>query len=248
MALALAIVCGVAGVHAESSDVDSMAESSEVDGMSEADTLFDKPLDLSTPLPWPASRKPDPSKFTAAAPPVVPWTGKAGIDNRTLASGDFRPERWVPGAPMDQTIGVAWANVTAPGLMTWDKTAIETRVGPYQQGKFGVILSRSVPVGSALSVTVQNGVSLVQPLPQTGVPAWSSHNVENNHAVRFTFLPAATTLSIGAAVSSTDDRWRRSLGAEQKLFGGPFSVTGAVSETGTGDLSKSLKAGFKRSW
>jgi hypothetical protein len=32
------------------------------------------------------------------------------------------------------------------------------------------------------------------------------------------------------------------------LFGVPFSVTGAASETATGDLSKTLKAGFKRSW
>jgi hypothetical protein len=42
--------------------------------------------------------------------------------------------------------------------------------------------------------------------------------------------------------------WLRTLSAEQKLFGGPFSVTGSVSETGTGDLSKSLKASFERTW
>ena len=35
-------------------------------------------------------------------------------------------------------------------------------------------------------------------------------------------------------------------GAE--LFGGPFSVTGSVSETPTGETSKSLTAGFKRQW
>jgi hypothetical protein len=38
------------------------------------------------------------------------------------------------------------------------------------------------------------------------------------------------------------------LSAEQKLFGGPLSVTGSVSETATGDTSKSLRAGFKRTW
>jgi hypothetical protein len=55
-------------------------------------------------------------------------------------------------------------------------------------------------------------------------------------------------VSFGADISSIDDKWLRTLSAEQKLFGGPFSVTGSVSETPAGDLSKSLKAGFKRNW
>lgn len=37
-------------------------------------------------------------------------------------------------------------------------------------------------------------------------------------------------------------------GAEQKLFGGPFSVSGSVNETASGELSKSIKAGFKHAW
>jgi len=49
-------------------------------------------------------------------------------------------------------------------------------------------------------------------------------------------------------LSSTEEKWLRTLSAEQKLFGGPFSVTGTVSETASGEASKSLKAGFKRSW
>ena len=53
---------------------------------------------------------------------------------------------------------------------------------------------------------------------------------------------ACQTLSTG------EDKWLRTLSAEQKLLGGPLSVTGAVSETGAGDTAKSLKAGFKRTW
>ena len=34
--------------------------------------------------------------------------------------------------------------------------------------------------------------------------------------------------------------------AEQKLFGGPVSITGAISETAAGAHDKSLKAGLKR--
>jgi hypothetical protein len=71
---------------------------------------------------------------------------------------------------------------------------------------------------------------------------------EGNHAVKFTVTPADTTISIGASSSSADDKWLRRLSAEQKLFGGPVSVAGAVSETSSGDLTKSLTAGFKRNW
>ena len=51
-----------------------------------------------------------------------------------------------------------------------------------------------------------------------------------------------------AAISSTDDKWLPTLSAEQKLFGGPFNVTGSVSEAATGEISKGLSAGFKRQW
>ncbi len=69
-----------------------------------------------------------------------------------------------------------------------------------------------------------------------------------NQALRFNVLPTDTTLSLGAAISSSEDKWLRTRSAEQKLLGGPLSVTGAVSETGAGDTTKSLKAGFKRTW
>ena len=126
--------------------------------------------------------------------PSPVWTSKAGIDNREgTPNADVRPGHWLPGTTPEQTVGVAWANVTAPGLMAWDKTAIETRVDPYQQSRFGVTLSRSVPVGSDVSLTLQNAFAWTQPLLQ-GAPivahGSSAHVVEGNHAVRFTFLPA----------------------------------------------------------
>jgi len=69
-----------------------------------------------------------------------------------------------------------------------------------------------------------------------------------NQALRFNVLPTDTSFSLGAATSSTDDKWLRTLSAEQKLFGGPLSVTGSVSETASGDTSKSLRAGFRQTW
>jgi hypothetical protein len=72
------------------------------------------------------------------------------------------------GAVPDQSTGIAWATVTAPGLeapLGWDETSIETRIDPSQeQSKLGTTLSRSVPVGDDISLTVQNGVSITRPL------------------------------------------------------------------------------------
>ena len=80
-----------------------------------------------------------------------------------------------------------------------------------------------MPVGENVTATLQNGLAVTSPLPNA-------------------------TMSLGANISSTDEKWLPSLSAEQKLFGGPFSVTGSMSETPTGETSKSLTAGFKRQW
>ena len=181
------------------------------------------------------------------------WTSKAGIDNREgTPNADVRPGHGLPGTMPEQTVGVAWANVTAPGLMAWDRTAIETRIDPYQQSRFGVTLSRSVPVGSDMSLTLQNAFAWTQPLLQ-GAPIvahGSNGHVVEGKSRRPLHLPAARTRRCRSArpASSAEDGWRRSLSAEQRLFGGPVSVTGAVSETATGELNRSLKAGFKRNW
>jgi hypothetical protein len=215
--------------------------------------LSGEPLDLSTPEPGSDKLR---SIGALARPSASGWDGKAGIDYRkpSIPAADLQPDQLVAGAIPDQSTGVAWANVTAPGLdspLGWDKTSVETRLDPSQeQGKLGTTLSRSVPVGDSVAVTLQNGVSVTRTLPsaaqtpsQTPSQTWAG-----SQAVRFNILPTDTTLSLGANISSTDDKWLRTLSAEQKLFGGPLSVTGSVSETTAGDLSKSLKAGFKRTW
>jgi hypothetical protein len=95
-------------------------------------------------------------------------------------------------------------------------------------------------------VTLQNGIAVTRTLPSAAQPA--SQSWASSQALRFTLLPSDTTLSVGTSISSTDDKWLRKLSAEQKLFGGPLSVTGAVSETAAGDTAKSLTAGFKQTW
>jgi hypothetical protein len=106
-------------------------------------------------------------------------------------------------------------------------------------------LSRSVPVGENVTATWQNGLAVTSPLPNSTT---HDHGWTSNQALRFNVLPTDTSVSLGANRSSTDEKWLPSLSAEQRLFGGPFSVTGTVSETPTGEASKSLSAGFKRQW
>jgi hypothetical protein len=209
----------------------------------------DAPLDLSTPEL--DAGKLAPSNPFPRTPPASDWAGKAGVDysKPAIPAVMFQPEQLLAGAVPDQSPGVAWATVTAPGLeapLGWDKTSIETRIDPTQeQSKLGTTLSRSVPVGDDISLTLQNGVSITRALPNA---AGQAHSWASSQALRFNILPTDTSVSLGADMSSTDDKWLRTLSAEQKLFGGPFSVTGSVSETPGGDMSKSLKAGFKRSW
>jgi len=207
----------------------------------------DEPLDLSTPEPEELKG----IRPLSERPLASPWDSKVGIDYHkpSIPATNFQPEQLTAGAVPDQSAGVAWATVTAPGFgsaLGWDQTAIETRVDPGQeQTQLGTKLSRSVPVGEDVSVTLENGVSMSRSLPSGGA---QNHGWASSQALRFNVLPTDTIVSIGADISSTDDKWLRTLSAEQKLFGGPFSVTGSVSETPTGDMSKSLRAGFKRTW
>jgi hypothetical protein len=175
-----------------------------------------EPLDLTTPEP--DADKPKGSNPLAGKPIAPAWDSRVGIDYRkpSIPGASFQPEQLTAGAIPDQSTGVAWATVTAPGLansLGWDQT-IETRLDPGQEGKLGTTLQRSVPVDDNISMTLQNGVSVTR----------------------------------GAGHADGWAKRLRTLSAEQKLFGGPFSVTGSVSETPGGDISKSLRAGFKRQW
>lgn len=214
-----------------------------------AEPSADAPLDLSTPEPDEA--QPKTLHPLADAPAALDWSSRVGIDYRkpSIPAANFQPAPVSAGAVPEQSTGVGWAKVAAPGLglpLGWDQTAVETRVDPSQeQGEVRTTLSRSVPVGDDLSLTLQNGVSVTRTLPST---AGANQGWGSSQALRFNVLPTDTSVSVGANFSSTDDKWRPTLSAEQKLFGGPFSVTGSVSETASGETAKSLSAGFKRQW
>jgi len=215
-------------------------------------TLGDEPLDLSTPLPDSAGKAP--KRPPPAASLVRPLETKLGVNYRPVPvpNAEFQPpDLFVrngfqdTGAPPEST-GVVWAHVTAPLLpFGWDSASIDTQLDPMDdQGKLSGTLSRSLALGDEIAVTVRNGYSTERSLSHAhGAQSWST-----SQSLRFNLLPTDTTLSLDASLSSGADRWLRSFSAEQKLFGGPLSLSGAVSETSSGDFAKSLRAGFKQNW
>jgi hypothetical protein len=214
-------------------------------------TLGDEPLDLSTPLPDSAGKLP--KRPPPAGSLERPLETKLGVNYRQspIPNAEFQPDPFIrngfqeSGASPEST-GVAWAHVTAPQLpFGWDSVSVDTQLDPLdEQGKISGTLNRSIALGDEIAVTLRNGYSSERSLTHSQ----SSHSWATNQSLRLSLLPTDTTLSVDASLSSGADRWLRSFSAEQKLFGGPFSLSGAVSETSNGDFAKSLRAGFKQNW
>jgi hypothetical protein len=211
--------------------------------------LGDEPLDLSTPLP--DDRIPKLSKRAPNNPVDRPLDTKLGVNYRQspIPNAEFQPDPFIRNGLTSVTspdsTGVAWAHVTAPQLpFGWDSASIDTQVDPLDDhGKISGTLSRSLALSDEIAVTLRNGYSTERALQGSSPHTWAS-----NQSLRFNLLPTDTTVSIDASLASGADRWLRSLSAEQKLFGGPISLSGSVSETSSGELSKSLRAGFKQNW
>jgi len=189
--------------------------------------------------------------ITAARPLPTPWETKVGVDFALSAPSSPLPSS----SNQSGSSGVAWTRTTAPGLglpLGWDKALIETRLDPMQdQSRIGTRFSKSLPLGEEMSVTMESGFALThlrsQPLPHdmTGSQPFNVFDAEG--VARLNVLATGTSIGAGSRRSSADETLLNSLSAEQKLFGG-LSVTGTVSETAEGPTSKSLTAGFRRTW
>ena len=169
------------------------------------------------------------------------WEAKVGVD---VAAPGAEPDAF---AGRTQERGAGWANVAVPAApLGLDKATIDARVDPNaDQGTLSTALSRSVPIGGGVSVTLQNGYAVTQSLANPG--GVGTHVYSGDGAVRVE-LPSATALSAGAKMSSTEERLLPSVSAEQKLFDSPLSVTGTISQRPTGETDHSITAGFKKSW
>jgi hypothetical protein len=207
-------------------------------------------------LSWSSKKDANGSAAVSVKQPVSPfWDAKVGADMKVARQpstmSELLAEKAENGGSAPQSSGTAWAAVTAPGVGSiWDKTAVEARVDPGQeQSRLGTSLSKSLPLGDQYSLTLQNGYNVTQQslLPVPGITARPERSYQTEQSARLSIADTGTSLTAGQTLSSTDDKWLRKIGAEQKLFDG-VSVTGSIGETPLGTTSKSLTAGFKRSW
>ena len=127
---------------------------------------------------------------------------------------------------------------------------MEARLDPSQeQSKLGTSLSKSLPLSEQYSLSLQNGYNLVEQgiIPVPGIVSRPARNYETDQSAKLSITDTGTSFTAGQTLSSTDDKWLRKVGAEQKLFGG-VSISGSIGETTLGTTNKSLSAGFKQSW
>jgi hypothetical protein len=230
----------------------------------DASTLADRPLSksgspqsaASSDMSWSSKNNANGSAAVSVRQPLSPfWDTRIGADmtvaRQPSTMSELLSEKVANGGNAPQSSGTAWAAITAPGVGSiWDKTAVEARVDPTQEsGKLGTSLSKSLPVGDQYSLTLQNGYNVIQQgiVLVPGVAARPARNYETEQSARLSIVDTGTSLIAGQTLSSTDDKWLYKIGAEQKLFDG-VSISGSIGETPLGTTSKSLAAGFKRSW
>ena len=220
-----------------------------------------------TEMSWSSKDKPNGSAVSVKQPISPFWDARIGADmtvtRQPTTMSELLSEKVANGGSEPQSGGTAWAAITAPGVGSiWDKTAIEARVDPSQdQSKLGTSVSKSLPLSEQYSLTLQNGYNVIQQghgslpcadcvnlsAPVPGLAGRTTRNYETEQSAKLSIGDTGTSFSAGQTLSSSDDRWLRKIGAEQKLFGG-VSISGSISETPLGASSKSLTAGFKQSW
>ena len=209
-------------------------------------------------MSWSSKDTPNGAAAVSVKQPLSPfWDARIGAD-MTVAREPTAPttsqllaEKLANGGNAPQSSGTAWAAVTAPGVGSiWDKTAVEARLDPSQeQSKLGTSLSKSLPLSEQYSLTLQNGYNVIQQggVPVPGIAGHPARNYETEQSAKLNIGDTGTSLIAGQTLSTTDDRWLRKIGAEQKIVGG-FNISGSVAETALGPSNKSITAGFKQSW
>jgi hypothetical protein len=233
----------------------------------DASTLTTRPASKARVVPqagagsemsWSSKDKPNGSAAVSVKQPLSPfWDTRIGADMTVarqpsaLTMSELLSEKLANGGSVPQSSGAAWAAITAPGVGSiWDKTAVEGRVDPSQeQSKLGTSLSKSLPLNEQYSLTLQNGYNVIQQgiVPLPGIAGHPARNYETEQSAKLSIADTGTSVIAGQTLSSTDDKWLRKIGAEQKLFDG-VSIQGSIGETPQGTSNKSLSAGFKRSW
>jgi hypothetical protein len=144
----------------------------------------------------------------------------------------------------------AWRRIAAGNRRRAALGLAQRRVDPAQDsGKLGTSLSKSVTLDERTSLILQNGANLTQhgiaAIP--GIPGHQARDTTMDQSAKLSIAGTGTSFIAGQTLSSTDDKWLRRIGAEQKLFGG-VSLSGSIGETPQGAPNRSFGAGFKHSW
>ncbi|NOJ47209.1 hypothetical protein HCN50_13290 [Bradyrhizobium sp. WSM 1744] len=206
---------------------------------------------------WSANERPNGTAAVSVKQSISPfWDTRIGADMTVTRQGiattsEQLSERLANGGSLPESSGTAWAAITAPGVASiWDKTAVEARVDPgSEQSKLGTSLSKSLLLSEQYSLTLKNDYNLIQQgiVPVPGIISHPVRSYETDQSARLSIADTGTSLIAGQTLSTSDDKWLRKLGAEQKLLDG-VTISGSIGETPSGAASKSLSAGFKRSW
>ena len=206
---------------------------------------------------WLSNERPNGTSAVSVKQSITPfWDTQIGADmtvarQGTLTTSELLSEKLANGGSLPQSSGTAWAAISAPGVASiWDKTSVEARVDPGQeQSRLGTTLSKSLPLNEQYSLTLQNGYNLIQQgiVPVPGIISHPARSYEADQSAKLSIADTGTSFIAGQTLSTSDDKWLRKVGAEQKLFDG-VTISGSIGETPSGAASKSLSAGFKRSW
>lgn len=205
---------------------------------------------------WSSNAEPNGVSSVAVKRSLSPfWDTRIGADmtvaREPTTMSELLAEKAGNGGTLPQSSGSAWARATAPGAGSiWDKTALEARIDPGQdQSRLGTSLTKSVPLSSGYSLTLQNGYNVIEQgsTPVPGLAGHSTRNYETEQSAKLSVGDTGASLVAGQSLSTADDKWLRRFGAEQKLFD-HVTLSGSIGETAQGTTDKSLKAGFKQSW
>ncbi|MEH2529443.1 hypothetical protein V1277_004180 [Bradyrhizobium sp. AZCC 1588] len=206
---------------------------------------------------WSANERPNGTSAVSVKQSISPfWDARIGADmtvarQGTVTTSELLSEKLANGGSLPQSSGTAWAAITAPGVGSiWDTTAVEARVDPgSEQSKLGTSLSKSLPISEQYSLTLKNDYNLIQQgiVPVPGIVGHPASSYETDQSAKLSIADTGTSLIAGQTLSTSDDKWLRKVGAEQKLFDG-VTISGSIGETPSGAANKSLSAGFRRSW
>jgi hypothetical protein len=207
-------------------------------------------------LKWSSDKRADGTSGVTVKQSVSPfWDARIGADMTVAPEpttmSELLAQKAANGGNVPTSSGSAWLAATAPGAgAIWDKTAVEARLDPgAETSKVGASLTKSVPLSGDYGLTLRNGYNFIQqgttPIP--GIAGHISRSYETDQSAKMTITDTGTSFIAGQTLSTADDRWLRTLGAEQKLFDN-VTVSGSVGETAQGTVSKSLRAGYKKTW